>query len=101
MRSGPACEFKRTDGHEYWRYFLLEQRGEESRGRRGDFVNVAPRIDYEHVGLALGGRRGARMVCGRSSFSQRHESRALRLLRARRRLSDDVDACVEISQNAP
>ena len=39
MRSGPACEFKRTDGHEYWRYFLLEQRGEESHGRRGDFVN--------------------------------------------------------------
>ena len=37
MRSGPACEFKRTDGHEYWRYFLLEQRGEESYGRRGGF----------------------------------------------------------------
>ena len=84
MRSGPACEFERTDGHEYWRYFLLEQRGEESHGRRG-VVDVAPRIDYECYGLACGGRRGARLVGGRP----RHESRALRLLRARRRISND------------
>ena len=44
MRSGPACEFERADEHEYWRYFLLEQRGEESYGHRG-VVDVAPGID--------------------------------------------------------
>ena len=66
MRSGPACEFERADEHEYWRYFLLEQRGEESYGHRGGFVDVSPGIDYEH-GLARGGRRGARMVDGGSS----------------------------------
>ena len=43
MRSGPACEFERADEHEYWRYFLLEQRGEESYGHRG-VVDVAPGI---------------------------------------------------------
>ena len=49
MRSGPACEFKRTDGHEYWRYFLLEQRGEESCGRRGGFPTRGAKWAFEEI----------------------------------------------------
>ena len=70
MRSGPAFEFKRTDGHEYWRYFLLEQRGEESCGHRG-VVDVAPRT----IGGRYDGIVGGFFVPGAQIFNESYPGR--------------------------